>query len=154
MILMNALVFTLMGASQLTPGFAAVDSLSTLLDDQPNLLKSSELSIVFPGEKQPAVRRISIKAENQIAQASIVSEKEIHVQLDATEYANFLSQFRSIRENELRTTDAQCRNQIQFEVRVRDQKRSFSECRGAGLNASILSRIARDAQFLVMKRLR
>lgn len=122
--------------------------------DEEVALGDSEFSIVFPQEESPGVRTISVRASKSIVNVSMnSSHKQLKAgTIDAMDYRTLLALIRQLDEKEFgRTVPTNCREPYDLKLKAGGEQRIFVGCRGQGVNATIVSKIAREVEFLVLR---
>jgi len=142
---------------QLAPAYTHPPALSFLLSNETLLLKDSEFSILFFEEYNPNTRTVSVRAHQmsfEILRAQGASYTKTN-ELDSLDYRDFIARLRQLDEQSFREiATSRCHEPYKIKLRVGKEERDFKGCRGQDNNASVVSKLARDVEFVLLKKLK
>jgi len=132
----------------------APSDLSHLVVDMKKALQDSELSIHFPDEKAPGIHALQAKAfQSKISAQAMAGQKEIFNSfLTAAEYKRLLDYVKKTTvETSTKDDFSNCRDPYRLVFRLENSRSELLGCRGAGTNATLVSKLARELEFLLIR---
>ena len=125
-------------------------------DDAKAVLRDSELSVTFPDEEDPGIRELTVKAASDRvdAEAWTSSGRIRAATLKGGDYQRLVALARRIDAAGLERDrqPSSCKAPFRLRMRVGSWERTVFGCRGAGAGAADVSRLARELEFLLLKR--
>jgi hypothetical protein len=130
-------------------------SFSEFLSDKAALMKDSEFCIAFHQENTEDVQKFKAKAKGSEFEGFVNSpKKELKkAVLTSGEYQELVAKLREVDETDMDEAHARkCLESFKVKVRVGSQKRTIFGCRGEGGNSTIISKLARELEFLILQK--